>query len=435
MRRDSDVSGGVGVAGATSDAGGAQVRRVGVRGGSDGGRREPAEDPVLLSPRVLDQAAYESLSAELRELLMEVRRESAGLRASAEEARTARGELAEAAEKQRSTLEIATKLVKAMTMRGEQIEASLKKAEVQSGEASSLGERIDSEMRERESAFDRMATERTAELNGVLAKKLDELKAAAHREVEGARSSLTSVLTQIEALKIEFRDEAKSSAASAEASLTGLIERARMLCDAEAIDPDGPVLAAVVARAERLSGETDAAAERIGAVCRGAETLMRSLEDRLAESKMLLDMAGSRQEKASEALNAIMSAVGEAESRLGEQTARAGEVVTPVEEAVGRAREAIARLERFQEESAQVVTLSRASAEETRRLMIDVRDASSRLEQWRDLLLGRDVPEDALPEPLRKIAGRFRDEISADLSAMVSAMERVVGRGRGDRVV
>ncbi|MEM1166683.1 MAG: hypothetical protein AAGI30_10385 [Planctomycetota bacterium] len=422
-----------------------------------GGHHSADEEPVFLSPRVLDQSAFDALGSELRSLLSEVRSESASLKRAADAAAKAKKELAEAATKQRDQLELAAKLAKALNARGEQVERSITDLETRLMSIDERASSLEASTSAQVAHLEEKAAEHIARVDehreaaaADLKHRSDEayerfaatrdkaqtmLHQAGEKRVTKVRDSVTAVLAQVEAMRDQFRTEFETATGGARATLEAMIERAERLTG-EREDQDGSrSLADVVDEAATLQGAVMDIAGRLGKVRASAEDSTRELEDRLAESKMLLDLAGSRQEKAAEALNETIEVVEQAEQRLTEQAVETKEALRPIESARDEARAEAARLAQLRQEASQIVEVSREAAEQARTLMVDVRDAATRLEPWRELLLGRDLAEDELPEPLQRIIETFRGGISRDLSKMAAAMSLVARQAESMMVI
>jgi len=445
------------------------VRRVEPANGKAG------EDEVFLSPRVVDQRAFEDLAGVLKSLLSEVREEASSLRVALSEAKAARTDITTASEKQRSQLELTAKLLKALGNKADAVDSASHRAEQRLEKLDSITSNLDETIEARLAAFDTRLTERLGDAErardkateaartaaDALSVKLEatakdvetqateRLRSAQEETVQATNAMHTAAevavqriadsvedhaatadtqaashMQQLKSMAARCTKDVEEAASHVSEELASSIERAEAIAgmrDAAGVTP----LAEVAAHAQEAAEAARASLARIEDIRSEAAMAVTDLEDRLAEAKMLLDLAASRQDKATESLNETIETVANAERRMMQQAERAREVMEPIAQIRDEAHSEAERLLQIQDEASQTIDVSRSSAESMKALMIDLRDAASKLEPWRDLLLGRDVGERDLPKPLLDVVQRFRASIARDLSKMAAAMNMI----------
>lgn len=339
---------------------------------------------VFLSPRVLDQGAFEELAGALRDLLRGASDEASALRGALEGAQRVRADIAESAGKQRATLEISSKLLKALTARAESLEQTL--VRVENGQS-----------------------------------LLDRLSLESERLVANRLTALETRLSE-SARAVELRlGSAGERGRSTATALEAIVSRASDLVEPHPRTGDRPSLSTLVERAETaredlntLSGRLDRAhidatkstvrlSDSLGGCMKlqdGLEArgqmLVRSIETSLARAERsaqdAADMTASVRELA-ETLDAATNRAMMEREALASDAARVERAATRAEEAVGQAREVVRALE-----------------------------------AWRPILDGEAITPQSLPPALAKIVELFRREVGQDLVRMASAMQTVAER-------
>lgn len=155
----------------------------------------PAGRDVFLTPRVLDQAAFEELSGALKELMRDATAAGAALRSHLDSAERVRADVAESVGKHRATLELSAKLLKAMTARAEALEQMVGRLE--SGQQ--MLDRISLES-------ERLVASRIGALEARVQSAVESLERATARGAEilrgsGQQGGLGSVVERAEAVR------------------------------------------------------------------------------------------------------------------------------------------------------------------------------------------------------------------------------------------
>ncbi|MBL0926481.1 MAG: hypothetical protein IBJ11_02360 [Phycisphaerales bacterium] len=168
----------------------------------------PADGKVFLSPRVVDQAAFDEYAARLRQMLARMTQHAQALAQAVQSAGSAQRQLEEAGGRQKTHLEINTKLLKAL---------NAKVTEVQ-GLAGRLDEHAGMERR-----LESLLTSRAAELE----RKLEESVARFNEEIDSAlatrRQALAAAVQRMDLLQ---RDLETKAAEAVSQTLARLAEEA-----------------------------------------------------------------------------------------------------------------------------------------------------------------------------------------------------------------
>jgi DNA repair exonuclease SbcCD ATPase subunit len=338
----------------------------------------PVTREVFLTPRVIDQGAFEELSGSLKSLVREAATEAASLRATLDTATRVRADAAEGAGKQRATLELSSKLLKALTARAESVEHTL--ARIESGRE----------------ALDRLSLESERMVAARLAAVETGLREAADR--------------------IEYRvAQATHAGTRAADGLEGIVSRAERLASTEG------GLADVVARGEAATDRLDDAAERLDRIHTDATISTSRLAESLGGSMKLLDGLEAR---GMTLVRTVETAMARAERTAQDAMDRAAAVRTLADDL-----QTITNTARTEREalSADISRVDRA-AQRVENVLTAARETMRDLELWRPILEGETVAANTLPPALRAIADRFRCELGQDLARMASAMQSVADR-------
>jgi len=348
-----------------------------------GSPRAPGRE-VFLSPRVLDQNAFEELAATLRDLVRGASEEAGALRAALEGAHRVRAEIADTTGKQRATLEISTKVLRALSARAEALEQTL--AKVENGQALLDKLSLDSE---------RMVASRVAALETRLGESTRAIELRLGAAGERARATATSLETVVSrATDLVETDASKRDGLS----LTALVERAE---EARAgLDAIGASLERAHIDATR---STNRLSETLGGCMKlqeGLEArgqmLVRSIETSIARSERAAQDAADMTDSVRGLADSLQSALDRATT---EREALAADAAR-VERAANRAEDAVAQ----------------------------AREIMRSLEAWRPILEDTVVTPQTLPPALLRIVELFRREIGQDLVRMASAMQTVAER-------
>ena len=92
-------------------------------------RLQGSTQGVFLSPRVIDQGAFDECAATLRDLIESAEARTAELQTTIEAASTAQRQMHDAQSKQRSRLDLITRMLKALSAKSEQVNGTLDRIE------------------------------------------------------------------------------------------------------------------------------------------------------------------------------------------------------------------------------------------------------------------------------------------------------------------
>ena len=287
---------------------------------------EHPEDEVFLSPRVVDQRAFEEFSGALKTLVRDAAQQKAALESSSVEVKELGQQLRDATKELQAKVETAVRVVPTLDQRVARAEEAASRAEAQLAERERMVREavashvtVDREMLERALAahLPEILRERLHELTRELAQKAIESVPAAAKAIEDARGRAYQA-------RVAFEESialaAEQSRAKADEARTNLETSVR-----QAID---------------LAGEH---ATRLDSMY--VETL-RKLDERAAEAvqqaqenaaKAATAAAGHAIDAARQTGSMLDKLLGETPARIAEFEDRAGLVVTEMEKRVARA--------------------------------------------------------------------------------------------------
>jgi hypothetical protein len=486
---------------------GASPRTMGEGAGSNSSHRaaretagigERAVGRVFVSPRVLDENAFNEFSAKLRDVLDEAADRAAQVAIVADEAAAAREDFLKTRKAQRDQMEIATKLLKVAQARCEQVEQLLTTAEarlpdpaeLQANFQTALDGRLgamECAMRARLAAFDELLASRVVALDEDVAaaglaatqrmdahaetladslaeavdaardeaaSSADSLRATIERKLARESSALEGLLATAAAAKGELRELLGGDGETGLASLRETCARAERLAgwDSETNEPaaaaDPRSLRGVVERAERARREAEALAARLTGLVEDAQSRAGQVTRSVNDADVTMTALEQRKAGLERSINEARKAAIRARAELSEQASAAESSVGPVLEAIARAESLGTRVHAL---LAQCQTLSECAEPLTSELTdaVDRGEALARtLADWRPLLIEADgaIGENddggfgdaaawpGLPPQLARIAESFRAGIAADLEKMASAMHLIAGRAKTEVV-
>lgn len=358
---------------------------------------------VFLSPRVIDQTAFEAYASRLRGMIDELRAEASAARAAAEANAASAAALRELDRKTKSQAELAAKLLRAVNQRAEQLDAATAKAADHARVAQLF-----------EAEAERIVAECAGRFRARLDAAIDEKSADLQRRAGASSASLLARLTELE-----------SACARAE----------RVLGDASS----GAGLTGAAARVERALEHASGAESRLDAARERAERAVNGLAAALDSSVALAEQTAARQSALDQSLREAIRACAATEHGLMERLNEARAMHQGAEAFVERLRGATAEARRAIDRAEGLAGRAAAAASSMHAAAREMDDAAARLEPWRRVLIDEAECDD-LPAPLARLIDQVRHELGQDLAKMASAMSLIargaqtsVRAGRGGR--
>jgi chromosome segregation ATPase len=448
-----------------------------------------AANRVFLSPRVLDETAFNEFADRLRAVLDDAGQRAADASAAAEAAAAERDELNALLRRQHQQMEMQAKLVTLATGKGDELRAVLKSAHTAAFDPASINKKLDAMLAERFAAFDAELTSRLDAFTGEISRRTDRLRAqaderasdaerdlerhaadlreqltetldAARRDALGAAENITADLARRLTRESAALEGLLATAAAARTELQNLIkgdgavditrlrhtcERAMALAGIDpatgrlAQQPNDDSLLVIADRADRSRREADAIARRLTGLIEDASRRAHQVGESVAGADAAIDAIDHRRARVESALDTARRAAADATRDLTEHAQAAERAAAPIADALDRidaAADTVADL---------VATSTHLAdtAEPLTRRLIDAVDAGRRLtsalDPWRPLLLDTqptttdaDADPDAaqLPAPLAELVDTVRSSLLTDLDKMAGAMSLIADRAK-----
>lgn len=356
---------------------------------------------VFLTPRVVDQAAFDELSTSLKHLVQTAARQSADLRAAVAQADRLRVQMQGSEQSQQENLALAAEAVKRIEQRAREAESLLEKARTALPSAEE---------------FEKRAEELVTRRLGMIEAKLDAMTAAAIAKAENAERRIADVSTGLERRIEELGKSEAVKLGSAMQRLEEVIRRAEALAsDARPTDgPNGepakPTLSFLVKRAEALTDQTSFANNQLDAIRKQADQARAILGESLNDMCTMIDRLSER---------------GEALRQEAERAKRtASEVGREVDERVASARAGMESTAKSIEDLGLGVRVAEGVAMELRRLL-------AQLEPW-EALVRPGAEAEEVPAPVREMIARSQDAARRELATIADALRRAAGRIEAD---
>lgn len=337
---------------------------------------EPTDPPgvvaerVFLTPRVVDQNAFEDYSTRLRRLLEQVAGAAQTMAQAAIDAGTTHKGLLEASGTQRTTLEVTTKLLKALNAKAAEVEAMV----------TTLESRVSAAQE-----FEAQAVRRAEAIAAQMEERVRERIEAALRDVDQVASTRKLEVERLESL---------------------------------------------VTRGEAMLKAVDDASERLEKVQTRAEHAVNTLQTGLDVANEAFENLLQQQDQIDEGLELAIDASERLSAHLSSEGEHIREIFAPLLEAQEHAEKVGTRLNARIEEARLLNETSRASVQNLRTIVGSAERVMSDLEPWRYALLNPGAGVNDLPPALLNIVDRFRSELGTDLAKMASAMSMIAQRAQ-----
>lgn len=276
--------------------------------------RDPS-DPILISPRVLDSAAFEQFSGSLRALIAQADERFEALRTMSGRAEIVVKRVAEAGPALegvfQSRIAAAGDALGALDARASAADALLARALDQSRSAAAAQDQADTVHRDHLAEVGRRLSETASEIES---------------RITAARSALTGDLERAETRADRLRADVALLARTGLGDLEELCSRAAALLGrppgqtlATEEPPAAGSLADAVKRAETLKHEADFATRQLAEVRRQADAARTLLAQSLAETSTLIDQVTEKQAALRESLKESLASLETAEGAVRER--------------------------------------------------------------------------------------------------------------------
>jgi len=444
---------------------------------------------VFVSPRVVDEQAFNEFSMELRGLIDEVRAVQSELDSSRSAAAETAKELSGSQSKYRQHLELTTKLLKALTAKSAEVEQTLAKLEARSARVEQIEQRIAGSLDEKIAVFEaslddrlKRAEESYGERLTALESRFEERRSGIEREmgemeeqfrarIEEQRASLEAAVTeQIEQARVDLSERATETAratidrlseereaatgtiaeletarrelaAATGASLEHTLDQIREACGIAAklvgwdpadpeSNPDQPTegsLGELLRRSVKTKEDADWAVRRLGSLRDQAKAAAEELGESIEASITLLDQLHTQRRRVDGEVGEALQRTEAAGQAIQQRERQLTELVLPLNEAAERAEQVMRDLCGGMSGAAELLADCQTSRERLGELATVVRGLAELLEPWREVMLGDGAP-DQLPTPLAAVVERFEEQFGEDLMRMAETIESLLSR-------
>lgn len=390
-----------------------------VRDRPDGGL-----DEVFLSPRVVDQRAFEVFVGKLRDAAENVEERRASLGRVADKVRELEGTLRAIVEKANDPMERANKVL-------EELEATSTRVEER---AKALEERL-LQMQDIDSVVTARIDKKLEELDKRLDERFERFVAKLNTEVDAREDALSTTFQTFEASVADMREQAEQATGDA---LGGMHAACGAAIEMLGYDPSEQTpqdasggLSAIVGEAQRLRDELSESLSQSGDARLAVAELARNARNQVTRCREEADQLDARVSQLRSLLAEAVEHGGElaaelanATSRVDQSGAEIAQRSESVEKMTAELRDLLAAAGEVQERCVETLSTTLDAA--------DRADASVKsLEPWAGVLLDGKTGEDALPDSIKAIIEGVRSEIRRDLADVASAMNVIAGRFSG----
>lgn len=368
---------------------------------------------VFLTPRVVDRAALDQYSSELRGLLERVAQQGESLRAASADADRLHKALREQGAKQNESLEMASRLAKTVSERVAAAEAMLAKASDVAGMVRAFEERVQQVIDLKMAAFETRLTPVLEQFGRVAQERVQQAAAQASKAVEDARS-------EREALRRELETQVRPAAA-------GLRDDVRKAAELVGDAGNPGALAALVQKVGLASEQAARTAQTLDAVHTRASESVQRLGASLDGAVQFSDRLIQQNELVEDDIRRALDACERAREDVRVAAEELSRVASPVIELERRADESVRRAERMLERVESARTGGQEVVADLARTLERMDAALVLLEPWRGVLL-EERDDAALPGPVQRVVDEVRTGIAGDLSKMAAAMQLMAAR-------
>jgi DNA repair exonuclease SbcCD ATPase subunit len=356
----------------------------------------PAGQDAFLTPRVLDQRAFDELAGMLRSLIDEAQRAAERLEA----AQGPGGEPALASARLQERLRLGARMLKAFQSQIDRGEAAVGTLDEHRQQA----EAVQAEVNRRLEELQAHAVEAAARFQQQLDNAVEEAVRGAEARLAEGRDRLVD-LEEIERTITERTHEALQQIES------HLVQRQATF---EAV---GQRLDQLRRRADALAGALEEAELKAAAV---TESAGESAENNRAQSEEASWIA----RQCEEAKAALDEALSGAEGQMRELSGRGDNLVASIRQQIGQAEEAERRIG----EHTEAATAAAEKLAPAMELAAELEQLLERLEPWSALLLKTERRADGMPRPVASMIEGLRTGIGQDMARISATMRELAQR-------
>ncbi len=371
----------------------------------------PGVAEVFLTPRVIDQSAFDELGLSLRQIVQAAARQSADLRAAVAQADRLRVQLQTGEQSQQDNLTLAAEAVTRIEQRAKEAEGFLEQARTALPSTQAFEDQVRELVAKRlagvESRLEAMAASATARAESAerrIAEACQSLEARVEELGRGEAAKFGPAMQQLDLLV--QRAEALASESDVDATR---LASATQDDNATAAGESPQTLGALVKRAEAMTQQTAFANKQLDAVRKQADQARSILGESLNDMCAMIDRLSER----AEGLRA----------EADRAKATAAEVGREVDERVANARARLDGSARSIDELGLGVRVADETATELRRLL-------AQLEPWASLVQpGSD--DQQIPAPIQTMIARGQHAAQRELATIAEALRLAAGRIEG----
>lgn len=454
-----------------------------------GSGRSSASDRVFVSPRVVDEQAFREFSSELRSMIDQVRSAQAELVAAGDTASETAKNLSGSQDRYRQHLGLTTKLLKALTAKSSEVEATLSRLDerldaVRSAE-SSVENAIDAKVR----AFEAKLEERLSRVEADYERRLRELQdgfetrttsleqawaaeeTAVRERIESQRvfvqTGLSAQADEIESMLkeraseltadigrslsderehaektlAELREQREAFAGETGESLDNTLEQLRTACEIASklvgwnpadpnADPDKPSagsLGDLVRQATKTREDAEWSVRRLGSLRDQAQSTISELSESLDGSIALFDQLHAQKRKLDGSVGAVLEHAEASSLELKSRQAEIEELVAPLSESLQKAERVTRDLCSVADGAADLLEHAGTVHGDLEAVLTTARQLTETLAPWRTVIL-ESAETAELPPAIAAVVERFEAELGRDLAKMATAMQAIADR-------
>lgn len=347
---------------------------------------------VFLSPRVVDQRAFEEFASALRELVDRAAAHAEPLREATDRAERTLTLIRESAARQQSRLDLALKALAALEERSSNVERMLARATELAQLVDRFGDQADH----------------------LMATKLSEFATRLQSQSQGAAGQIAVL-----------EDRLARAEAELAAKVDRVVERLGLGNEKDELGVARVDLPGLVKRAEEAATLAEGATQRLDGVREAAEKQARRMGEMMDTALGVMEQIERRHEGLEGKLRESVGLCREADEALRTREEALRKLTeTPLTELQGRVneivstlRETIEHAERSCELGYQVLSRQLAAVSELRGLL-------SAVEPWKPLLL-EGTANGELPRALEAVVAEVRARVARDMSALAGALGRM----------
>jgi DNA repair exonuclease SbcCD ATPase subunit len=357
-------------------------------------------ESIFLTPRVIDQGAFDELSRALRSQLEEADRKIVELGERLEQVRQSDDQPARSAEQLQERLRLGARMLKAFQSQIDRVGASIEQLQTHRQQTEDAVATVD----ERLDALRRDAAVVIDETSARLEQRVADAIAAIDRQTVQRQASLPK-LDEIERM---FHELTHDSIEQIETHL------ARRRPDVDAVDQR---LAMLRHRAEELAQLVERAESETGMMTQRLGDATSQLDDRARQASSIAQQC----EEAKAVLsNVLLSAVDE----IDDMSMRCD----GLGESIDRHLERCAEAERSLNARTERITEAAQQLEPAAHLCDRLERVLARLEPWERLLLHADADESGMPRPVASMVEGLRDGLGRDMAKLSATMRDLADR-------